>query len=97
MVNYDENDLINDDYVNTTTKGDNPNYTAIRDRERVSKKELYEVVWFCDAFVKGYKVTKTKESFQKVEKLLRLPQISHIVMRDELNDFVAKNWNSKLV
>jgi len=97
MVNFDEKDLINDDYVTTTTKGDNPNYTAIRDRERVSKKEIYEVVWFCDAFVKGYQVPKTKESFQKAEKLLRLPQISHIVMRNELNDFVAKNWNSALV
>jgi hypothetical protein len=97
MVNYDENDLINDDYVTTTTKGDNPDYTAIRDREKVSKKELYEVIWFCDAFVKTYNVSKTKESFQKVEKLLRLPQISHIVMRNELNDFVAKNWNSNLV
>lgn len=97
MVNFDENDLIHDDYVDTTTDGDNPNYTAIRDRERVSKKELYEVIWFCDAFVKNYKVPKTKESFQKVEKLLRLPQISSVVMRDELNDFVAKNWNSGLV
>lgn len=97
MVNFDENDLINDDYVNTTTKGDNPNYTAIRDRERVSKKELYEVVWFCDAFVKGYQVPKTKASFQKAEKLLRLPEISKVVMRNELKDFVAKNWNSGLV
>lgn len=97
MVNYDENDLINNDYVNTTTKGDNPNYTAIRDREKVSKKELYEVVWFCDAFVKNYNIPKTKGSFQKVEKLLRLPQISNVVMRKELIDFVAKNWNAGLV
>jgi len=97
MVNYNENDLINSDYDNTTTTGDNPDYTAIRDRIRVNKKERYEVVWFCDAFVKKYDVPKTKASFQKVEKLLRLPQASHIVMRDDLNDFVAKNWNSGLV
>jgi len=38
MVEFDENDLVNSDYVNTTTNGDNPNYTAIRDRERVNKK-----------------------------------------------------------
>jgi len=97
MIDYDENDLIKYDYVNTTTDGDNPNYTAIRDRERVNKKELYEVVWFCNAFVKGYAVEKTKASFQKVEKLIRLPQASNIVMRKELNEFVAKNWNSGLV
>ncbi|WP_199117812.1 hypothetical protein [Pedobacter sp. ASV28] len=93
MVEFDESDLVNDDYENTTTKGDNPNYTAIRDRERVNKKELYEVVYFCDAFVKGYQVPKTKASFQKVEKLIRLPAASKIVMRDELNTFVAQNWN----
>ncbi|GAA6765711.1 hypothetical protein AAFH68_16490 [Flavobacterium sp. CGRL1] len=38
MVEFDANDLINRDYENTTTNGDNPNYTAIRDKERVNKK-----------------------------------------------------------
>ena len=93
MVEFDENDLVNSDYVNTTTNGDNPNYTAIRDRERVNKKERYEVVYFCDAFVKNYKVPKTKASFQKVERIIRLSQASNIVMRDQLNNFVAQNWN----
>jgi len=93
MVEFDENDLVNRDYVNTTTNGDNPNYTAIRDRERVNKKERYEVVYFCDAFVKNYQVPKTKASFQKVEKIIRLSQASSIVMRDQLNNFVAQNWN----
>jgi len=93
MVEFDENDLVNRDYVNTTTNGDNPNYTAIRDRERVNKKERYEVVYFCDAFVKNYQVPKTKASSQKVEKIIRLSQASSIVMRDQLNNFVAQNWN----
>ncbi len=93
FMEYDENDLVNQDYVNTTTNGDNPNYTAIRDREKVSKKERYEVIYFCNAFVKGYQVPKTKASFQKVEKIVRLPEASGIVMRDELNKFVAQNWN----
>lgn len=93
MNEFDENDLVNKDYENTTTQGDDPNYIAIRDRERVNKKERYEVVYFCNAFVKGYQVPKTKESFQKVEKILRLPQASNIVMREELKNFVAQNWN----
>ena len=93
MVEFDENDLVNSDYVNTTTNGDSPNYTAIRDRERVNKKERYEVVYFCDAFVKNYQVPKTKASFQKVERIIRLSQASSIVMRDQLNNFVAQNWN----
>ena len=93
MVEFDENDLVNQDYENTTTKGDNPDYTAIRDRERVNKKERYEVVYFCNAFVKNYQVPKTKASFQKVEKIIRMTEASSIVMRDKLNVFVAQNWN----
>lgn len=93
MVEFDENDLVNRDYVNTTTNGDNPNYTAIRDRERVNKKERYEVVYFCDAFVKNSQVPKTKASFQKVERIIRLSQASSIVMREQQNNFVAQNWN----
>lgn len=93
MIEFDENDLVNQDYVNSTTKSDNPNYTARLDRERVNKKERYEVIYFCNAFVKGYNVEKTKQSFQKVEKIIRLPEASNIVMRDELNKFVAANWN----
>lgn len=94
MVDFDENDLINDDYVNSTTQGDDPDYIGIKDRVRVNKKELYEVVWFCDSFVKNYNVPKTKASFQKAEKLLRLEEASGIVMRKELNIFVANNWNT---
>lgn len=93
MATFDEKDIIYKDYVDSTTTGDNPNYIAIQDRKRTNKNELYEVVWFCDAFVKRYTVPKTIESFQKVERLLILPQISNIVIRNELNDFVAKNWN----
>jgi hypothetical protein len=93
MTDYTEDDLVNDDYENTVTNGDDPDYVAIRDRERVNKKELYEVVYFCDAFVKNYTVPKTKASFQKVEKIIRLPTASAIVMRDKLNSFVAENWS----
>lgn len=96
MATYDENDLVNDDYENTTTSGDNPNYIAIRDRERVNKKELYEVVYFCNSFLSKHNL-KNKGSFQKVEKLLRHLDASKIVMRDELNAFVLKNWDKGLV
>ncbi|WP_160069107.1 hypothetical protein [Sphingobacterium bovisgrunnientis] len=92
MEEFDESDLVNNDYENTTTKGDDPNYTAIRDRERVNKKELYEVVYFCNAFMEKHNL-KNKASFQKVEKIIRLPEASGVVMRDKLNQFVVDMWN----
>ncbi|PJJ07355.1 hypothetical protein CLU83_0518 [Flavobacterium sp. 1] len=33
MTNYDENDLINNDYVNTTTKGDNPTQLFVTEKK----------------------------------------------------------------
>ncbi len=92
MVEFDENDLINQDYEDSTTPGDDPDYIGIRDRERVNKKEKYEVVDFCNAFLQDRKL-KNKASFQHVEKLIRLPEASGIVMRDKLNEFVVKNWD----
>lgn len=92
MAEFDENDLVNQDYVDSTTKGDDPDYIGIRDREKVNKKEQYEVVDFCNAFLEKHKLTN-KASFRKVEKIIRLPAASGIVMRDKLNEFVVENWN----
>ncbi|BBQ06087.1 hypothetical protein BAY06_04880 [Elizabethkingia anophelis] len=97
MAEFDENDLQYDDYTNTVTGGDKKEYIGKLDRDKVNKKERYEVIHFCKAFVNNYNVPKTTASFQKVEKLIRLPQASGIVMRDELNKFVAENWNKGLV
>jgi hypothetical protein len=92
MPEFNEDDLIYQDYENNTTPGDDPNYTAARDRVRVNKKERYEVIHFCKEFMKKHNL-ESKLSFQKVEKIIRLPEASDIVMRDKLNEFVAKNWN----
>lgn len=91
MLEFDENDLVHQDYKTTTTKGDDPNYTAARDRVRVNKKERYEVIHFCNEFMKTHGL-KNKSSFQKIEKIIRLPEASGIVMRDKLNEFVVQNW-----
>lgn len=38
MAEFDENDLVYSNYENNTTAGDDPTYTATRDRDRVNKK-----------------------------------------------------------
>ncbi|MBC9811086.1 hypothetical protein H9Y05_01230 [Crocinitomicaceae bacterium CZZ-1] len=93
-MSFNEDDLLHDDYENTTTPGDDPNYTGKRDRDRVNKKELYEVVYFCNAFMEKHKLEK-KDSFQKIERIIRLPEASGIVMRDDLIKFVENKWNEE--
>ena len=94
MPEFDETDLVHSDYENTTTSGDDPDYTASKDRDRVNKKERYEVIHFCNEFMKTHDLKK-KSSFQKIENLIRLPEASDIVMRDKLNKFVVDNWKKK--
>lgn len=40
-----------------------------------------------------YKLEK-KHSFQKIEKIIRLPEASDIVMREDLNKFVPDKWQT---
>ncbi|WP_281638144.1 hypothetical protein [Flavobacterium marginilacus] len=91
MAEFDENDLVHKDYENKTTTGDDPEYTGTKDRVRVNKKERYEVIDFCNEFMKTHDL-KNKSSFQKIEEIIRLPEASNIVMRDKLNEFVTQNW-----
>ena len=92
MPEFDENDLVHKDYENTTTPGDDPKYTAARDRVRVNKKERYEVIHFCNQFMKDNDL-KNKATFRKIERIIRLPEASDIVMRAELTKFVVNNWD----
>lgn len=91
---YTDEDLVNDDYVNTTTPGDDPKYTGKLDRMRVNKNELYEVVHFCNAFMEKHEL-KHKKSFQKIERIIRLPEARGIVMRDDLIKFVEDKWKEE--
>lgn len=91
MAEFTEDDLLYHDYETTTTPSDDPDYIGKKDRDRVNKNESYEVVDFCNAFLEKHNF-KQKGSFQKVERLIRLPEASDIVMRDDLREFVKKHW-----
>lgn len=93
MAEFTEDDLLHDDYETTTTPSDDPKYIGKKDKDRVNKKERYEVKDFCNSFLKKHNFEK-RASFQKVEELIRLPKASKIVMRDELIKFVEEHWNS---
>lgn len=91
MTNFTSVDLIYKDYFPTVDGGDNPKYIGVLDRKKVDKTEEYEVVHFCNQFLKNHKLTK-KESFQKVEELLRDKEITNVDDREELIKWIEKNW-----
>jgi hypothetical protein len=95
MANFTADDLINNDYSPTVDGGDNPKYIGVLDRIKVDKSEEYEVVYFCNSFLEKYNVPKTKESFQKVERLLRHADLKNLDNRQNLITWIANNWNLK--
>lgn len=92
MVQFDESDLFYKDYINTITNDYNPDYIAIEDFENVNPKERFEMIFFCDAYLKRYKLDKDIANFQKVEKIVRSRFPHLIIPKKELYLYVAQNW-----
>lgn len=91
MTNFTKHDLLHF-YNWYADGGDNPAYKGTSDRIKVDKTEGYEVLYFCNRFFSLYEVRPTLTNFRRVEKLLKSPQASNIIMRNELYRFVANNW-----
>lgn len=91
MANFTGKDLIYKDYSPTVDGGDNPKYIGVLDREKVDKTEEYEVVYFCNKFLEKHNL-KNKETFQKVENLLRHKSIINEDNREKLIKWIEKNW-----
>ncbi|UPT71048.1 MAG: hypothetical protein M0D53_01125 [Flavobacterium sp. JAD_PAG50586_2] len=92
MANFTGKDLVYKDYSPTVDGGDNPEYIGPLDRKKVDKTEEYEVVDFCNNFMDKHNL-KIKESFQKVERLLRHKDIKTEVDREKLIKWIEINWN----
>ena len=52
-------------------------------------------IYFCNKFLEKYDIPQTKESFQKVEELLRHSDLKNEDNRQNLINWIAKNWNIK--
>lgn len=93
MANFTGKDLIYKDYSSTVDGGDNPKYISVLDRKKVDKTEEYEVIYFCNKFLEKHNL-KNKETFQKVERLLRHKSISKEDNREKLIKWIEKNWKN---
>jgi len=84
MVQFDEYDLLYTDYINTITNDYNPDYIAIADLETVNLREKFEVIYFCDDFLKKYRMDKDVANFQMIERLARQCQLKQVIDRKSL-------------
>jgi hypothetical protein len=90
MIQFDENDLFYKDYENSI--GNLPDYVAIEDLKILNIRERYHVIYFCDAYLKRYRLDKEIENFQKVEHILRMsPQ--QYCDKKQLFNYILNNWS----
>ncbi|MFV8368009.1 hypothetical protein [Flavobacterium sp. LB2R40] len=92
MANFTREDLAFTGYSQTIDLVNNSDNIEILDQLYVDKTEEFEVIHFCNEFLKKYKVPKTKASFQKVEGFLQHSSLENEVYRAQLLDWIASNW-----
>jgi len=78
---------LQSDKYNYTWKRDNGDgeYAGILDQIKVDKDEGYEVVYFITQFMNKHNL-KNLTDCNEIENILQLPELSSVVMRDELID-----------
>ncbi|WDF57563.1 hypothetical protein PQ462_12635 [Flavobacterium sp. KACC 22758] len=77
--------------------GDNPHYKKYLDRIKVDKTEGYEVLYFCNDFLRDHDKSMTKSDFQRVERILKSEELRNIVYRTDLNYEVNRRWHNFLL
>ena len=92
MADFTKEDLAFTGYSQTINADDYPKTIEVLDRIYVDKTEEFEVIHFCNQFLKKYKVPQTKASFQKAESFLQHPSLENEIYRSQLLDWIASNW-----
>lgn len=92
MANFTREDLAFTGYSQTINTADYFNTNDSPERTYIDKTEEFEVIHFCNEFLKTYKVPKTRASFQKAESFLQHPALENEIHRSHLSDWIASNW-----
>ena len=92
MANFTREDLAFTGYSQTINTAEYLNTNDSPERTYLDKTEEFEVIHFCNQFLKKYKVPQTKSSFQKVESFLQHPALENEVYKAQLQDWIANNW-----
>lgn len=79
------------EYIWKRDNGDGE-YTGVQDRIRIDKDEGYEVLYFIEQFFKSQFIQPTLADLHRVEDILHMPELSGVVMRDQLNKEVADRF-----
>lgn len=92
MLDFKHSDMqYEDEYTWTRDKGDKP-YNGKKDRDRLDRDEGYEVLDFANSYLFENIPFANLDDLHKLEEILKNVLPSNIVMKDEIVDFLDKNW-----
>lgn len=92
MAHFTKEDLAFTGYSQTITATDYLQNNDIHEAAYMDKTEEFDVIHFCNEFLKTYKVPQTKASFQKAESFLQHPALENEIYKPHLSDWIASNW-----
>lgn len=85
--------LFEDKYTWKRDEGDSA-YIGVLDRIKLDRDEGYEVLNYANKYLNTYVSLPDVNDLHKLEKLIRNILPSSTVMRDEITDFLRKNWRT---
>ncbi|MBW1658794.1 hypothetical protein [Flavobacterium quisquiliarum] len=89
MANFTKTQMLYEDQYTWRRDGGDGPYIGKIDRDRLDRDEGYEVLDFANSCLKsGVGV----EALHKFERLLREKLPSNVVMKNQIIDFLNKNW-----
>ena len=89
MANFAKKDMLYENqYTWKRDDGDGP-YRGKIDRDRLDRDEGYEVLDFANSSLQD---NSPVESLHKFERLVREKLPQNVVMKNEIIDFLRKNW-----
>jgi hypothetical protein len=92
MSNFTSDDLAYAGYSQKINLSVLDILNEVDDKFHIDKADPFEVIKFCNQFLKKYRVSKTKRNFQKVEELLQHPFLENESNKEVLLDWIASNW-----
>ena len=91
-MKFKESDLLFEDKYRWKRDSGDRRYIGKLDRIKLDRDEGYEVLDFANTYLYQNVRNASKKDLHKLEMMLREKLPSNVDMKDEIADFLLKNW-----
>jgi hypothetical protein len=92
MANFAKKDMLYENQYTWKRDGGDGPYIGKIDRDRLDRDEGYEVIDFANSYLTKNLIFATVNDLHKLERLLKNILPPSVVMKNEIINFLEKNW-----